>query len=58
MLMRLLPAPETPPAPPTGVVATETGWRIEIVLPDGTALRLRETVGAAARRRVLAAPRR
>ena len=56
--MRVLPAPEAPPAPPNGDAATQTDRRIEIVLPDGTALRVSETVGAAALHRVLAALRR
>ncbi len=45
-------APST--APDTGATADE---RIEIVLPDGTAVRVSEAVGLAALRRVLAALR-
>ncbi len=55
--LRVLPAPEAPPAP-AGDAAAEPDRRIEIVLPDGTALRVSETVGAAALHRVLAALRR
>jgi len=55
--LRVLPAPEAPPALP-GDAAAEPDRRIEIVLPDGTALRVDETVGAAALHRVLAALRR
>jgi transposase len=53
--LRVLPTPE---APPPGDAAAEPDQRIEIVLPDGTALRVSETVGSAALHRVLAALRR
>jgi transposase len=43
------PAASLPRADPTG----ERDVRIEIVLPDGTALRVPETIGTAALRRVL-----
>lgn len=57
--MRVLPAPEAPPAPlPPGDAAVEPDGRIEIVLPDGTTLRVSETVGAVGLHRVLAALRR
>jgi transposase len=55
--LRVLSAPEAPPTPPCDAAA-EPDRRIEIVLPDGTALRVDETVGAAALHRVLAALRR
>lgn len=58
LAMRVLPTPEARPAPPPGDAAVETDRRMEIVLPDGTALRVSETVGAAALHRVLAALRR
>jgi transposase len=56
--MRVLAAPEAAPAPPRDDVAVETDRRIEIVLPDGTTLRVSETVGAVGLHRVLAALRR
>ena len=56
--MRVLAVSEAPPAPPPGDAAAKPEPRIEIVLPDGTALRVNETVGAAALHRVLAALRR
>ena len=56
--MRVLPAPEVPPAAPIGDAPTQADRRIDIVLPNGTALRVSETVGAAALHRVLAALRR
>jgi transposase len=56
--LRVLPGPEAPPAPPPADAAAGTDGRIEIVLPDGTALRVSETVGAGALHRVLAALRR
>jgi len=56
--MRVLAAPDAPAAPPPGDAAAEPDPRIEIVLPDGTALRVNETLGAAALHRVLAALRR
>lgn len=57
--MRVLAAPEAPPAPPLpGNAAGEPDGRIEIVLPDGTTLRVSETVGAVGLHRVLAALRR
>src|SRR3954463_10355803 len=43
------PASHTGPSDPDG----EPGGRIEIVLPDGTAVRVTEAIGAAALRRVL-----
>ena len=59
-----LPAPEppggsgpTPSAPPTADPDGEPDRRIEIVLPDGTAVRVTEAISAAALRRVLAALR-
>ena len=55
--LRVLPAPEAPPAPP-GNAAGEPDGRIEIVLPNGTTLRVNETVGAVGLHRVLAALRR
>jgi transposase len=54
-----LPAPQgsaaasSPPADP----GAEADGRIEIVLPDGTALRVSERIGATALRRVLSALR-
>lgn len=48
----LSPEPTAPSAPPV-----ERDDRIEIVLPDGTAVRVLETVGTAALRRVLSALR-
>ena len=56
--MRVLAAPEALPAPPPGDVAAEPDGRIEIVLPDGTTLRVSETVGAVGLHRILAALRR
>lgn len=57
--LRVLPAPEALPAPlPPGDAVAEPDGRIEIVLPDGTTLRVSETVGAAGLHRVLAALRR
>ena len=56
--MRVLSTPEAPPAPLSGDAAAETDQRIEIVLPDGTTLRVSETVGAVGLHRVLAALRR
>ena len=56
--MRVLAAPEAPPAQPPGDAAVEPDRRIEIVLPDGTTLRVSETVGAVGLHRVLAALRR
>ena len=58
-----LAAPEPPggshPPPCAGppVLDSEPGERIEIVLPDGTAVRITATITAAALRRVLAALR-
>jgi transposase len=46
----------TPPPPSAGPVA-EPDNRIEIVLPDGTALRVPEAIGTTALRRVLSALR-
>lgn len=45
------------PAPSSAEPASEPNSRIEIVLPDGTALRVPETIGATALRRVLSALR-
>jgi transposase-like protein len=56
--MRVLSAPEAPPGLPGGDAAVETDRRIEIVLPNGTMLRVSETVGAASLHRVLTALRR
>lgn len=56
--MRVLAAPEAPAAPPRGDVPVDMAPRIEIVLPDGTTLRVSETVGAVGLHRVLAALRR
>lgn len=56
--MRVLAAPEAPAAAPRGDVPVQTDKRIEIVLPDGTTLRVSETVGAVGLHRVLAALRR
>lgn len=56
--MRVLPAPEAAPAQPGGDATVEPDRRIEIVLPDGTMLRVSETVGAASLHRVLTALRR
>jgi len=47
----------TPASPPPADPAAEPDGRIEIVLPDGTALRVSETIGATSLRRVLAALR-
>jgi transposase len=56
-----LPAPEpqgtAAASPPSGDPVAEPDDRIEIVLPDGTAVRVTEAIGAAALRRVLAALR-
>lgn len=54
-----LPAPQDSAAalPPATDPGAEPGDRIEIVLPDGTALRVSETIGATALRRVLSALR-
>ena len=56
-----LPAPASAAGPaaasPCADPAVERDDRIEIVLPDGTALRVPETVGSTALRRVLAAVR-
>jgi transposase len=56
-----LPAPVSPTGPmassPCADQAVERDDRIEIVLPDGTALRVPQTVGTTALRRVLAALR-
>ena len=52
-----LPVPETASAPQPDAVPVEADPRIEIVLPDGTALRVSEAVGTAALRRVLSALR-
>ena len=51
-----LPAPQGTAAasPPPADPGAEPDDRIEIVLPDGTALRVSETIGATALRRVLA----
>jgi transposase len=46
----------TPPATPPDPTVEPDG-RIEIVLPDGTAVRVTEAIGAAALRRVLVALR-
>jgi transposase len=56
--MRVLSAPEAAPAQPPGDAAAEPDRRIEIVLPDGTTLRVSETVGAVGLHRVLTALRR
>ena len=52
-----LPSPASPAEPtassPCADPGVERDGRIEIVLPDGTALRVSETVGSAALRRVL-----
>jgi transposase len=55
-----LPAPASPAGPAASLPCAdpvERDDRIEIVLPDGTALRVSETVGSTALRRVLAALR-
>ena len=54
-----LPAPQDSAAalPPATDAGSEAGDRIEIVLLDGTALRVSETIGATALRRVLSALR-
>jgi transposase len=54
-----LPAPQDSAAALTPATDpdAEPGDRIEIVLPDGTALRVFETIGATALRRVLSALR-
>jgi transposase len=46
-----------PPCAAPPAVEDETDERIEIVLPDGTAVRIASTISAAALRRVLAALR-
>ncbi len=66
MQLRVVPEPPppeplttsdpTPPATPPDP-AVEPDGRIEIVLPDGTAVRVTEAIGAAALRRVLVALR-
>ena len=56
--LRVLAAPASPSSPPSSDGSAAPDPRIEIVLPDGTALRVSETVGAAALHRVLAALRR
>jgi transposase len=55
-----LPEPETASALASapGSTVAEPDVRIEIVLPDGTALRVSETIAAATLHRVLAALRR
>jgi len=52
-----LSAPVSPTAPDACAPSTEPDERIEIVLPDGTAVRVPEATSAAALRRVLAALR-
>jgi transposase len=52
-----LPALDTVAAPLPDPMPAEADKRIEIVLPDGTALRVPESVGSTALRRVLAALR-
>lgn len=56
----VLPAPlgAAAASPRAADPGAEPGYRIEIVLPDGTALRVSETIGATALCRVLAALRR
>ena len=58
-VMPELPAPQDSAAalPPPADPGAEPDGRIEIVLPDGTALRVSETIGATALRRVLSALR-
>ncbi len=58
-VMPELPAPQDSAAalPPATDPGAEAGDRIEIVLPDGTALRVSETIAATALRRVLSALR-
>jgi len=53
------PAPQglTIASPPPAEATDQSDTRIEIVLPDGTALRIPETVGTTALRRVLSALR-
>jgi transposase len=53
------PAPQVTAAasPPSADPCAEPDDRIEIVLPDGTAVRVPETIGTTALRRVLAALR-
>lgn len=53
--MRVLSVPEAPPALPPGDAAVEIDRRIEIMLPDGTTLRVNEAVDAVGLHRVLAA---
>ena len=56
-VVRELPAPGSSAEPTASLSSTDTGAarddRIEIVLPDGTALRVPETIGSTALRRVL-----
>jgi transposase len=54
-----LPAPEPQggSGPTPSAAPSDPDGRIEIVLPDGTAVRVTEAIGAAALRRVLAALR-
>ncbi|MBY0331047.1 MAG: transposase [Acetobacteraceae bacterium] len=60
-IVRELPAPASPAGPTASVPcadpAVERDDRIEIVLPDGTALRVPQTAGTTALRRVLSALR-
>jgi len=56
--MRVLAAPQNAAAPPPAAGTVQTDPRIEIVLPDGTTVRVSETVGAVVLHRVLAALRR
>ena len=53
-----LPAPGIAAPPQPDRVLVEADPRIEIVLPDGTALRVSENVGSTTLRRVLSALRR
>lgn len=55
--MAVPPSAGIPAAPPAVDPADARDDRIEIVLPDGTAVRVRETVGTTALRRVLSALR-
>ncbi len=56
-VVRELPAPASPAGPAAFPPSADPGAarddRIEIVLPDGTALRIPETIGTTALRRVL-----